>query len=196
MGVRILLALLLSLPVIAGVVEKMNRCSTISSSSRRLSCYDKLTASQHRTKTASNNGKWIVSDKQDAMDGNRNVTATLLGQPLPTKWGEKRPALILRCLKGKVDVFVSWPWYMGNDKQKGRIRFDDGDPSWAKWMPSTTGTATFYMGDKIDLINEMGTHRKMVVEGKPYSRVREYATFDITGAEKIGDKVKAGCKWQ
>lgn len=64
-----------------------------------------------------------------------------------------------------------------------------------EWSLSTTGKATFYPGNTLDLVRKIKNNDKLVLQCTPYSSNPVTAVFDIRGLKQEADAYMSDLKW-
>ncbi|MGO4722434.1 MULTISPECIES: type VI secretion system-associated protein TagO [unclassified Inquilinus] len=170
----------------------------------RLACFDdlggKILGIQPPKADVAGTGKWQVSTDTDALTGTPTI---VLGLPssnkAPNSIGRSDEALLLTtCRKGRTDLFVQWPSYLGSTEQIAvRYRLDDGAIERDSWAPATSGRAAGLWSDgiAIPLIKRLLEAKKFTVAMTGRSTAEASVVFDLTGLPEAIKPLRAACKW-
>lgn len=189
-----------------GVYTSLSKCSVIKPNKERLECYDML--ARHAINKSTSLSNWKVDVKKSIMDDSKTVTVLTRGTPISTLTGKKEPSLIIRCLKGKTELFVSWNTYMGTGSKYITSKIGDAEPFMKSWLGSADGTATFYVYDQLIHSNSLYPQERVIMlikalmvsptfalEAKPYNMSEVQTQFDLRGLTRAIEPLRNECGW-
>jgi type VI secretion system protein VasI len=142
-------------------------------------------------------GPWFVAESTDPLDDSPTVTLLTQATSHPRGTGDA-PTLVLRCLRDKTEVYISWHDYLGSSGSRSTVesRIDDAPSDKRRWRLSTDSRATFYPGSAIRFIKQLQAAERLVARVTPYNESPVTASFDVGGlTEKVKPLVKA-CHWE
>lgn len=129
---------------------------------------------------------WELIRSKDEMTDEPRVSAQLLNS-------ESRDGNVLtvRCAGRKLEVFVTFNEYLGNDSRPVKYRVDQQAPQPDSWSVSAKGTAVF-SPESADFARQLLPAKKVLIEAADFRDVAHRAAFEWTaGAQHIGEVLKA-----
>jgi type VI secretion system VasI family protein len=110
--------------------------------------------------------------------------------------GVKRVSLMMRCLRNRTSVFISFDDYQVADRIGVVWRLDDRQPTSAQWnIASDRKAAGLWDGrGAIPFLKELAGASRLVMR-LSLDRSTETYTFDIAGSADEVAEVAAACNW-
>jgi hypothetical protein len=100
--------------------------------------------------------------------------------------------LFVQCEDGHLNVYVSWPPFMGSEKRKVRWKFDADTVTEQTWTGAELGTATF-APKPYDFLIRLAAARHLVIDAPRPPESDVEAIFETAGADKIAAAALAAC---
>lgn len=146
-------------------------------------------------------GRWIVTSEKDAMTDQMNTVARLESvNGIPNSIGREEPAhLIVRCDRGKLDVYVTTDAILDSDWRydsvSGQHRFGTAAPARFSGNVSTSRQAVF-LRQPSSWLKDFRAHEAepWTVELPVYNRKPASVKFDLTAIGKALDSISDSCK--
>lgn len=137
-------------------------------------------------------GDWIVSRSVDSLTDRPRVTLLIEGRMEIARTGERRPALLVRCFSGRLEIFWDAGQFIGtSDTFATTLRFDDGQPQQQRWSSSTSGRAVFAPNSTAVMNGLVAARERLLIETVAFSGERYRARFDIAGIRDAAAEVSA-----
>lgn len=143
-------------------------------------------------------GVWKISAEEDEFNGSKNVF--FRNQAIDYFIGhfndKKYPVMWVRCKDNKTDILIDFDTTMTCfDSMKIGLKFDDEKPYHENWTPSTSCDSLFAR-NPVNLLKKMSGKKKLIVKFVPFQRGDINVTFDLTGIDKVKDKISNVCHWK
>lgn len=178
-------------------LDDLKACAAISGPTERLLCYDKLQPPPNtpeptpEVKDVRDSSAWRHTDEADRLDGSRMLVALVLASDNSEPGSA---AFYIRCLKGKTEVFATWPKYLGARAVAVRWRADEMPVRGERWSPASDGRAAFHP-NPIQFVKSLSGKRELVLNMQPYNETASSLTFPIAGIDEAVKPIRAACKW-
>ena len=138
--------------------------------------------------------KWHIEDQQSQLDDAQTFGAALdSSNMLRNDIGALEAAtLFVQCEDGKLNVYVAWPSFMGDEERKVRWKFDGDAATEDSWTGAVLGTATF-APKPYDFLAALAGAKHFVIDAPRPQQPDVEAVFETTGADKIAAAALAAC---
>lgn len=120
--------------------------------------------------------KWTYRTDKDEMDDSK-ISVASAGV---TK-ANKSYVVLIRCADGKLDAYVRFDTYLGNDSRPVRYRVDKRPLVNEIWLPSAKGTAVFADEDA-EFARALSRGNQLLVEVEDFRGVKHRVKFSLEGA--------------
>lgn len=143
-------------------------------------------------------GVWSVSAEEDEFNGSKNVYFgnKSLDYFIGHFEQKKYPVMWVRCKDNKTDVIINFDTTMTCfDGKKIGLKFDNDKPYYEYWTASTSCDALFAR-NPVNLLKKMANKNKLIVKFTPFQRGDINVSFDLTGIDKVKDKISGVCHWK
>jgi hypothetical protein len=135
-----------------------------------------------------------------ADDGSKSIVFTLAaGRDLPVWMSHARPALVVRCLYRRTEVFValdtSTSYEDDADRRTVTIQWDDDPASTQRWGLSESGKELF-APDGIALVRRLAAARSLRFGFSPFNASPVTAEFLVEGFDERAGLVARACGWR
>lgn len=143
-------------------------------------------------------GVWDISATEDEFNGNKNVyfENRTIDYFIGHFNQKKYPKMWVRCKDNKTDILIDFDVTMTCfDGMKIGLKFDDDKPYHETWTSSTSCDALFAR-NPINLLKKMANKKKLIVKFTPFQSGDINVTFDLTGIDKVKDKIAGVCHWK
>lgn len=135
-----------------------------------------------------------------ADDGSKSIVFTLAaGRDLPVWMSHARPALVVRCLYRRTDVFValdtSTSYEDDADRRTVTIQWDDDPASTQRWGLSESGKELF-APDGMALVRRLAAARSLRFGFSPFNASPVTAEFLVEGFGDRAGLVARACGWR
>ncbi|HCR4011190.1 type VI secretion system-associated protein TagO [Citrobacter werkmanii] len=140
-------------------------------------------------------GSWVTDSKVNKMTDETDFIAINTSPDTYIKSGSQRDtSLVLRCNSNKTEVFLSFHDFMGSTDPAITIRLDGGKPVKRTWGGGE-GEDSAFSPNPVQLVKELSKHKKAIFGFEPYGSTMQVVEFDLTGMDKILDKLSESCNW-
>ncbi len=195
-------------------IADYNKCKTISSSLKRLLCYDdltktKVTAAPDLVPTTSASakeslsriepiaeivkGEWQVSVDENQDDFTKNLaTASIYATTSSPE--NITPRLILHCNSRNTRLYINWGTAVG-DVDRYNIFIDNEKFPTPKWNTSRNKLITYYPRSILGKVKKMLQANQYSVEIEQKDGPNLKAEFDITGIDDAVEPIRYICEW-
>lgn len=165
------------------LISELKESSNIENDSHRLNAYD----------TILEKNKWEVPIDTNPLDDTKTYVFLLIADEgiSPT---HKRTTLMIRKSSSGNEIFINWGSYLGLETEVA-FRVGKAEAVQSQWTISTDGKATFYTGDVLKLIRDIGNNDRVVAQCTPYSENPITAIFDVRGLKEITKKYNKELAW-
>ncbi len=141
-------------------------------------------------------GSWAAKSDTNKMTDETDYVAMNTSSDKYNKSGSSRETtLVLRCSNNKTEAYLSFNDYMGSRDPVITMRLDGGKPTKKTWGGAEGGDAAF-SPQAVQFIKELSKHKKAVFGFEPYGSTMQIVEFDITGIDKVTEKLASSCKWK
>ncbi|MCK7194588.1 type VI secretion protein [Enterobacter kobei] len=141
-------------------------------------------------------GAWSTKTETNKMTDETDYVALNTSSDKYSKDGLSRDTtLVLRCDGNKTDAYLSFDDFMGSRDPVVTMRLDGGKPTKKTWNGGEGGDAAF-APQAIQLIKELSKHKKAIFGFEPYGSTMQVVEFDLTGIDKVAEKLARSCKWK
>jgi len=145
-------------------VEVGEKCSNLKRTIEIAKCINEVREAHGLEPEMDVFGEWIVVVEIDPMTDQSNVIITT-----DTEVREDKVGMSLRCLRGKQDLIVKWPFGMNfparNEPVEIRSRIDTEKPVTSTWrMAKETHNAMFYEQDIDGIVDALIASERFVIE--------------------------------
>lgn len=143
-------------------------------------------------------GNWGINADDDEFNGNKNVY--FYNKSLDSFTGDfnlkHTPVMTVRCKDNKTEVIINFDVVMScmSNKKIG-LKFDNEKPYFESWSPSTDCKAMF-ASNPVKLLKKMADKKKLIVKFTPFQRGDINVSFNLTGIDKVKDKIAGVCHWR
>jgi hypothetical protein len=125
--------------------------------------------------------QWVSDKETDLMYGTSKIVLLSKAVIGVDTWGNTIN-MIIRYQDNELEIYVVWGDYIGSDDyHRVTMRFEDTEPFSSSWSLSTSGIATFYEPDPIELLKTLITKKEFYVATVPYSKGAKVAMFSMIG---------------
>ena len=174
------------------------RCAELQDDIARLECYDCLAKdvglnSATISLSEGDDGAWQTMIDINPLDDSAKVVLVLEAESGHSAWGDPIH-LIIRCLSGATEVYISWDDYLGSEATV-TWRVGSEPARSARWSLSTDHDSTFYPYDDISFIMDLMAASRLVAQVTPYSEAPVTAIFDLTGLSTAIEPLRDACGW-
>lgn len=143
-----------------------------------------------QTRTLRSPGKWLVTEKKNAIDDSITRIASLdAEQEISDDRGGARPALLLRMKEGRLEASIVARLQVGKSAMSiwdpVRVRFDDGAAEEQKWK--SYREVLFVPAETLTRLRKAS---RLAVEFDLVYGERATAVFDLTGIDKAATLVE------
>ncbi len=141
-------------------------------------------------------GAWSTKTETNKMTDETDYVALNTSSDKYSKDGSSRDTtLVLRCSSNKTEAFLSFDDFMGSRDPAITMRLDGGKPTKKTWGGGEGGDAAF-APQSIQFIKELSKHKKAIFGFEPYGTTMQIVEFDLTGIDKVVEKLASSCKWK
>lgn len=190
------------IPLRAQTSSELNRCASIVLASARLGCYDAIAKPAAGPSPASVGelapgvkrlGGWIVTVKVDPITDQKGASFVL--------WAEgadriDTPSLIIRCIRGKLEAYVSPDKYLGDRNTLVILRFGSEAPIAESWSESSDNTALFHPGRDPEIaafVRKLSLYERLVIQVSPYNEAPMAMEFALAGIDQVNQELWSMC---
>jgi len=190
-------------PVFSEHQEQLQHCAEIKNDTARLNCFDAVMAIEPTEEETSQTisepsisgtlekGDWVVTEEKDPITDRTNVTLVLAAETVSSR--RDNVALILRCIGGNLELFISWDNYL-SDNGRLTLRFGESEPSNETWTLSTDQTATFASFSRTkSFLKEALNNERFVSRITPYREGPTTAVFRLGGMDAAVAPLRKRC---
>lgn len=143
-----------------------------------------------------NIGAWSAKSETNKMTDETDYVALNTSSDTYNKDGSSRDTtLVLRCSSNKTEAYLSFDDFMGSRDPVVTLRLDGGKPTKKTWSGGEGGDAAF-APQAIQFIKELSKHKKAIFGFEPYGSTMQIVEFDLTGIDKVAEKLASSCKWK
>lgn len=135
-------------------------------------------------------GAWIVTTRIDPIDESETVQAWLRSDNSSTL---NPQSLAVRCRSGRLEVFIVWGEYIGNDRPDVTLQWGQAEPVVMSWSQSTTGRASFSR-DPVRFLGALLPSDTLMARVETHEGQQVRAVFSLAGAENAVEEVRAACE--
>lgn len=141
-------------------------------------------------------GSWVTKSETNKMTDQTDFVALNTSPDSYNKDGLTRETtLVLRCSNNKTDAYLSFHDFMGSDDPRITLRLDGGQPTKKTWNGAEGGDAAF-APQAVQFIKELSKHKKAIFGFEPYGSTMQVVEFDLSGIDKVAEKISTACKWK
>ena len=145
-------------------------------------------------------GVWKVTAEDDEFNGNKNIY--FYNKSLDSFTGnfnlKHNPVLTVRCKDNEIGITVNFEDVMDPTENftgvKIGLKFDDDKPYYEIWHMLGTSYDAVTAINPVDLLNKMANKKKLILKFKPYQMSDVNVKFDLTGIDKVKDKIDSICR--
>jgi type VI secretion system VasI family protein len=137
---------------------------------------------------------WQASETRNPIDDTRTVYLELKASSGENQWGTP-PALALRCLSNRTEVFIDWDTFVSSEVVSVTTRIDTQPAQRQAWTVSTDNKATFLRGSKIAFIKQLLAADSLVARVTPYGDNAITAVFEMAGLPGQIGPLREACNW-
>lgn len=176
--------------------EELSRCSRINTVPAKLACYEGLArksagaevaeAPAERDSTTRIVGSWRVTDQVDPISDRKGAIFQLPAEP--TSRTVFTPALVIRCVRGQLELFVNSGAWLGFDAQRITLRFDTNPPRTATWSTSSNYRSVFFPGNRRaleDFLQQLAASERLTVQVTPSNETPLPLVFPLAGVSEV-----------
>lgn len=178
----------------------LSTCAAISTAAARLRCYDALAKPDTITRAdtsalapgARRIGNWIGTVTTDPLTDQKGALFILDAEGATSI---DDPSLIMRCVRGDLDVYVDPDMYLG-DNTALSIRFGTDAPVREFWRRASDGAALFHPGNRAKLgefIDKVAAYERLAIQVSPYNRVPLAMVFSLEGIDSVRSELFSLC---
>ena len=190
----------LQTPVEAATIEEvLAYCRAQTEADKRLACFDELARAVAEGEVlpnlpSSGTGQWEVSQELSPIDDSRNVYMRLEAEDEGYA-AKSRPALMVRCTEGEINVFISFDSRLsyGDDKIEILSRFDQQPAKKNDWGLSTDRKAIFTPHSAAFWAIKIERAQKLFVRLTPSEENPISAIFNLAGSAEAMRPLRESC---
>lgn len=177
------------------LINELKESSNIENDSLRLNAYDSILEKNNlRTKPKNiTKYKWEISIDTNPLDDTKTYVFFLIADEGISST-RKRTTLMIRKSSSGDEIFINWGSYLGLETEVA-FRVGKAEAIQSQWSISTDGKATFYSGNALKLIRDIGNNEKVVAQCTPYGDNPITAIFDVRGLKEISKKYNNELGW-
>ena len=187
-------------PVEAATIDEvLAYCRAQAEADERLACFDELARAVAEgevlpTLPSSGTGHWNVTQEVSPIDDSRNVYMRLEAEA-EGYTAKSRPALMVRCTEGEINVFISFDSRLsyGDDKIEVLSRFDRQPAKKNDWGLSTDRKAIFTPHSAAFWALKIERAQKLFVRLTPSEKNPISATFNLAGSAEAMRPLRESC---
>jgi hypothetical protein len=129
-----------------------------------------------------------VTVTRDPIDDSTTVGLALLGADLEAE-------LMLMCRRQKLDVLLSWRGrYLGATGPLVWVRLGSQKAEKKRWSLSADHKVAFFPGEPKELVEQLLSTDRLVVQTDHFAQARITDTFDLSGLRTAIEPLKAECR--
>lgn len=182
------------------IENKINECSKITDDNDRLKCFDNIVNNLNKESNLVDNlsdDKWISDIKESKLDNSKTIYFIKKSEnELPNQIGKNTPVdLVIRCANNTTETYISWPSFLGINDVNVSYKIDDGKINKSYWNVSTDHKAVFSK-NPIKFLKELNNKKILIIQLTPHSFGPQEAEFNLSGIDKVIDKISNECKWK
>lgn len=141
-------------------------------------------------------GSWITKSEVNKMTDQTDFVAMNISPDSYNRDGLARETtLAFRCSNNQTDAFLSFHDFMGSDDPRITLRLDGGKPTQKIWDGAESGKSAF-SPQSVQFIKELSKHKKAIFGFEPYGTTMRVVEFDLSGIDKVAEKMSTVCKWK
>jgi hypothetical protein len=143
-------------------------------------------------------GNWKATLDENKMDSRARLVLTLEGdEALPSRITRRKPALVVRCEAGKVDLYLAAQTHLSGPsdelgQHRFRAKYDGGKPESLIGAKSTSNDAVFFPHAAAH-VKRIRYARDLIVEVTPYTFAPSTTTFRVAGIDQHKDLMDKHC---
>jgi hypothetical protein len=130
--------------------------------------------------------RWFIFESSHPITDAKMVAARLYAKEGEGIHGGS-PAFTLRCQGARLESWVSWDSFVGNNGAVVTSRLDQAEPVSFPWRPSRDGVATFYPRNANVFLKTLQGAEQVVMRVTPYDDNPVTATFDLSQLQSVID---------
>lgn len=139
-------------------------------------------------------GKWKKNINTDPITDEQVIVGSLKSEGSSQTY-RNNTGLYIRCDAGKVDIYVDFDDYLGNEYFSVTSRVDKKEPFTLLWGLSTDKEAAFFPRDTKTLMRELFAAERFVVRATPYNENPKTLIFDVKGVYNLFEAHRKTCLW-
>jgi hypothetical protein len=157
-------------------------------------------ASDQRVVEADIAPAWVGRRKAAwARDGSKTIAFELSALRDVGPATRERPSLVVRCLSGRTEVFLSLGTAASiernSDRHTVRLQIDGEGPSEQQWLDSES-SAELFAPDGVALARRLAQARTLRFGFTPYNSQPVVAEFNVAGFDELAGLVASTCHWR
>lgn len=138
-------------------------------------------------------GRWLMNVTTDPITDRKDVNFIL---PSVDANSIDTPALVIRCIRGELDVVVSPDAYLSDGNNEVMLRFGSEPATRQRWSESSNHSALFHPGGRVAteaFVRRLVGYARIAIQVQPYQKLPKALVFELEGADQVNAQLWPMC---